>query len=154
MIEKCYCKIVSYNHNHNLRYSIIKVQCQVVCVFLCPLDTAYIDTKLYNVKSLKNAHFIGVSSIFYILKIVVFMNNVGVLKTKNGSAIFNNRLSWFIYTPTEKFKNCQENPYFLILYTNFIPISHPISSNNKKINTFTHLPSQISTHNPNHFLPI
>ena len=29
------------------------------------------------------------------------MNNVGVLKTWNGSAIFNNRLSWLIYTPTE-----------------------------------------------------
>ena len=29
------------------------------------------------------------------------MNNVGVLKTKNESTIFNNQLSWFIYTPTE-----------------------------------------------------
>ena len=29
------------------------------------------------------------------------MSDVGVLKTKNGSAIFNNRLSCFIYTPTE-----------------------------------------------------
>ena len=47
------------------------------------------------------------------------MNNVGVLKTQNGSAIFNSRLSWFIYTPTEKFKNYQENPCFLILYTHF-----------------------------------
>ena len=48
------------------------------------------------------------------------MSDVGVLKTKNRSAIFNNWLSWFIYTPTEKFKNHQENQYFLILYTNFI----------------------------------
>ena len=82
------------------------------------------------------------------------MSNVGVLKTYNRSAIFNNRLSWFIYTPTEKFKNCQENPYFLILYTNFILISYPISSNPTKINTFTYLPSQIPTTNTNHFLPI
>ena len=29
------------------------------------------------------------------------MSDMGVLKTQNGSAIFNNRLSWFIYTPTE-----------------------------------------------------
>ena len=34
------------------------------------------------------------------------------------------------------------------------PISHPISSNPTKINTFTHFTIQISTHNPNHFLPI
>ena len=44
------------------------------------------------------------------------MNIMGVLKTKNGLAIFNNRLSWFIYTPTEKSKNYQENQYFLVLY--------------------------------------
>ena len=44
------------------------------------------------------------------------MNNVGVLKTQDGSTIFNNRLSWFIYTPTEKSKNYQENQYFLVLY--------------------------------------
>ena len=60
--------------------------------------------------------FQGFEGIFYILKIVVFMNNVGVLKTQDGSTIFNNRLSWFIYTPTEKFKNYQENQYFLVLY--------------------------------------
>ena len=48
------------------------------------------------------------------------MNNVGVLKTWNWSAIFNNRLSWYIYTPTEKFENHQENQHFLTLYTNFI----------------------------------
>ena len=64
----------------------------------------------------KNAHFQGFEGIFYVLKIVVFMNNVGVLKTQDGSTIFNNRLSWFIYTPTEKSKNHQENQYFLVLY--------------------------------------
>ena len=64
----------------------------------------------------ENAHFSRFFGIFYILKIVVFMNNVGVLKTQDGSTIFNNRLSWFIYTPTEKSKNYQENQYFLVLY--------------------------------------
>ena len=48
------------------------------------------------------------------------MSNVGVLKTYNRIAIFNNRLSWFIYTPTEKFNNHQENPHFPTLYINFI----------------------------------
>ena len=64
----------------------------------------------------KNAHFTRFLGIFYILKIVVFMNNMGVLKTRNGSAVFNIWLSWFIYTPTEKSKNYQENQYFLVLY--------------------------------------
>ena len=36
------------------------------------------------------------------------MNNVGVLKTKKGSPIFNSWLSGFIYTPTKKIKNYQE----------------------------------------------
>ena len=76
------------------------------------------------------------------------------------------RYSKFIYTPTEKYKNYQENQYFMALYTNFIqyrtqyrqilqkstlsPISQPKSQpptqttfflykhkNPKKIHTFT-----------------
>ena len=47
------------------------------------------------------------------------MNNAGVLKTQDGSTIFNNQLSWFIYTPTEKSKNYQENQYFLVLYIKY-----------------------------------
>ena len=79
---------------------------------------------------------------------------MGVEKTIKTTFFREIRYSKFIYTPTEKFKNCQENPYFLILYTNFIPISYPISSNPTKINTFTNLPSQFPTHNLNHFLHI
>ena len=82
------------------------------------------------------------------------MNNVGVLKTKNDSAIFNSRLSWFTYTPTEKLRIIKKNQYFLALYiksnqyrtqyrqtpqkSTLLPISHPT----------------IPTHNSNHFLPI
>ena len=88
-------------------------------MFPCPLDTCYIDTKFHNVKWYGNAHFTRFLGIFYILKIVVFMNNVGVLKTQDGSTIFNNRLSCFIYTPTEKSKNYQENQYFLVLYIKY-----------------------------------
>ena len=68
--------------------------------------------------------FQGFEGIFYILKIVVFMNNVGVLKTKNGSAIFNNRLSWFIYTPTENLRIIKKIStfwHFILNLTNIAP---------------------------------
>ena len=73
------------------------------------------------------------------------MNNMGVLKTWNGSTIFNNRLSWFIYTPTKKFKNHQENPYFLTLYTNFIQYRTQYRQTPTKINTFAHFTTQITS---------
>ena len=56
--------------------------------------------------------FQGFEGIFYILKIVVFMNNVGVLKTQDGSTIFNNRLSWFIYTPTKNLRIIKKTSTF------------------------------------------
>ena len=81
------------------------------------------------------------------------MNNVGVLKTRNGSAIFNNWLSWFIYTPTEKSKNHQENQYFLVLYINFIKYRTKYRKTPQKsiLSPTTHLNQ---TYNPNHLLPI
>ena len=96
------------------------------------------------------------------------MNKMGVLKTKNGSAIFNNQLSWLIYTPTEILRiikkistfchfilnpaniapnivKPQENQYILTSQTTIPkPQSKPLSSyiNIKiliKIRTFTDL---------------
>ena len=85
----------------------------------------------------ENAHFSRFLSIFYILKIVVFMNNVGVLKTQDGSTIFNNRLSWFIYTPTKNLriiKKINTFWYFILNLTNIAPnIVNPT-----KINTLTY----------------
>ena len=81
------------------------------------------------------------------------MNNVGVLKTKNESTIFNNQLSWFIYTPTENLRIVKKIRTFDTLYSLY-PISHPISLNPTKINTFTNHTTHFQTHNPNHFLPI
>ena len=52
------------------------------------------------------------------------MNNMGVLKTWNGSAIFNNRLSWFIYTPTEILriiKKISTFCHFILNPTNIAP---------------------------------
>ena len=52
------------------------------------------------------------------------MNNVGVLKTKNESAIFNIRLSWFIYTPTENLrlvKKIRTFWYFILTLPNIAP---------------------------------
>lgn len=100
---------------------------------------------------------------------------MGVLKTKNGSAIFNNRLSWFIYTPTKKLRITKKNSHFLTFYTNFIlyrtqyrktllkstlsPITQPKSQltiqttfflykykNPKKIHTFTDYQFFIKNH--------
>ncbi len=81
------------------------------------------------------------------------MNNMGVLKTKNGTTIFNNWLSWFIYTPTENLRITKKISTFCRFILTF-SISYPISSNPKKINTLTNLTHQIPNHNPNHFLPI
>ena len=72
------------------------------------------------------------------------MNNVGVLKTQDGSTIFNNRLSWFIYTPTKKIKNNQENPHFLTFYIK----SNQYRPQYRKTLLKTTL-SPISNHNPN-----
>lgn len=52
------------------------------------------------------------------------MSNVGVLKTYNKSAIFNNRLSWFIYTPTENIritKKIHTFWYFILILINIVP---------------------------------
>ena len=52
------------------------------------------------------------------------MNNVGVLKTKNESAIFNIRLSWFIYTPTENLrivKKIRTFWHFILTLSNIAP---------------------------------
>ena len=68
------------------------------------------------------------------------MNNVRVLKTINGSTIFNNRLSWFIYTPTENLRIAKKIPTFQTsnpksqyrtqyrktpLKSTLLPIQHP-----------------------------
>ena len=97
--------------------------------------------------------FQGFEGIFYVLKIVVFISDVGVLKTKNGSSIFNNRLSWFIYTPTEKFKNYQENQYFFVLYNNFIKYRPQYRKTSLK-STLPISSHPIQNPNSNHFLPI
>ena len=52
------------------------------------------------------------------------MNNVGVLKTKNGTAIFNSRLSWLIYTPTEILRIINKIStfwHFILNLTNIAP---------------------------------
>ena len=52
------------------------------------------------------------------------MNNVGVLKTQDGSTIFNNRLSWFIYTPTEILRIIKKIStlwHFILNLTNIAP---------------------------------
>lgn len=51
------------------------------------------------------------------------MNNAGVLKTKNGSAIFNNLLSWFIYTPTENLRIIKKISTFWHFILNLINIA-------------------------------
>ena len=51
------------------------------------------------------------------------MNNVGVLKTKNDSAIFNSRLSWFIYTPTEILRIIKKISTFWHFILNLINIA-------------------------------
>ena len=85
------------------------------------------------------------------------MNNVGVLKTKKGSPIFNSWLSGFIYTPTKKIKNYQEKSVLfdaLILnLTKNLNIAPNIVKPHKNQH-FLSLRTQIPTHNPNHFLPI
>ena len=52
------------------------------------------------------------------------MNNMGVLKTKNGSAIFNSRLSWFIYTLTENLRISKKIStfwHFILILINIAP---------------------------------
>ena len=52
------------------------------------------------------------------------MSNVGVLKTYNRSAIFNNWLSWFIYTPTEILRIIKKIStlwHFILNLTNIAP---------------------------------
>ena len=52
------------------------------------------------------------------------MNNMGVLKTQNGSAIFNSRLSWFIYTPTENLRIIKKIStfwHFILTLSNIAP---------------------------------
>ena len=52
------------------------------------------------------------------------MNNVGVLKTKNDSAIFNSRLSWFIYTLTENLRISKKIStfwHFILILINIVP---------------------------------
>ena len=51
------------------------------------------------------------------------MNNSGVLKTKNDSAIFNSRLSWFIYTPTEILRIIKKISTFWHFILNLINIA-------------------------------
>ena len=81
------------------------------------------------------------------------MNNVGVLKTKNGSAIFNNRLSWFIYTPTENLRIIKKIStfwHFTLTLSNIAPnIVKPQENQHFQP---SHTPNL--NHNPNLFLPI
>ena len=72
------------------------------------------------------------------------MNKMGVLKTKNGLTIFNNWLSWFIYTPTENLRITKKISTFCRFILTF-SISYPISSNPKKINTFINYAPQFQT---------
>ena len=81
------------------------------------------------------------------------MNKMGVLKTKNGSAIFNNRLSWFIYTPTENLRIIKKIStfwHFTLTLSNIAPNIVKTQENQH----FHPSLNQIQTHNPNLFLPI
>lgn len=61
------------------------------------------------------------------------MSDMGVLKTRNGSTIFNNRLSWFIYTPTEILRIIKKIStfwHFILNLTNIAPniVKPPLKS--------------------------
>ena len=74
------------------------------------------------------------------------MNDVGVLKTKNRSAIFNNQLSWFIYTPTENLRIIKKIHTFWHFILNLTNIAPNIVKPHK--NQHFHQPNTpISTHN-------
>ena len=76
------------------------------------------------------------------------MSDMGVLKTKNGSSIFNTRLSWSIYTPTEILRIIEKIStlwHFILNLTNIAPnivkphkkstlspITHPIPNSKFK----------------------